>query len=348
MLTRLKRRLSFLPGRAAVPAVPLTPAFPGYICLETTNACNLRCRQCLYKGGTTGHYARKVTNMDTELAFLVLDQLQEYGCGVMLNGDGEALLHPQFHAIAGRAAQLRLPNVYFNTNGTLLSPAFTDALVAYFRGAVAISLDGFKESHERLRVGSSYETVIGHIEYLLGAVQSSGAEITVSVSYCNYDQPEGERGEFVKYWVERVDAVSVGEVYDEKYQMISRPLNIKEGQQRLRCGVPWETFIVRSDGSVVPCSNCFASADEALVVGDARKQSLPDIWRGEKFQAWRDRMAAGAYTGTVCETCGRWAMYVLLPDEIQGDVKISRTGVFTTYRKTATQERLKDAGMAGR
>ena len=256
----------------------------------------------------------------------------------MLNGDGEALLHRNFHDIARYAARLRLPNVYFNTNGTLLTPAFIDEFITYFTGSVNVSLDGFKESHERLRVGSSYEKVVGHTEYLLAAVKSAGANIKVSVSYCNYDQPDEEREEFVKYWVEKVDAVSIGEVYDKNYRIISKRLNSPENSRRLRCGVPWETFIIRHDGRVVPCSNCFALGwgwvqYEDIVLGDANEESLADIWKGKKFERLRARVLRDNFSGTICESCERWNMYACFPDEIQDRVKITRTGVFTTFRK---------------
>ena len=138
--------------------------FPAAICLETTNACNLRCVQCLYRGGTTDHYRGEVGFMPIDLARKVLAQLHDRNCSVLLNGDGEALLHPEFHGIARYACELNLPAVYFNTNGTLMTPQFSDELVTYFKGAVQVSLDGFKESHEQLRCGSSYEKVISHLD----------------------------------------------------------------------------------------------------------------------------------------------------------------------------------------
>lgn len=310
------------------------PPFPYYICMETTNACNLRCIQCLYKGGTTDHYHGRVGYIDVNFAVKVLDQLCKHGSGVMLNGDGEALLHPRFHDIARYAVQLGLPNVYFNTNGTLLNRQFTDKFLTYFRGAVSISLDGFKESHERIRVGSSYEKVIDNLEYLRTRVLETQAPINISVAFCNYDQPKGERDDFVKYWIDRVASVTVGEVYDQDYRIISRQINRQDELKRIQCGVPWETFIVRWDGCVIPCSNCFSLGQQGnFILGDARTQSLEEIWHGAPITDLRERSERWQLDGTTCQNCERWNMYVQFDDRIENGMIVSRSGVFTTYRK---------------
>jgi radical SAM protein with 4Fe4S-binding SPASM domain len=334
MLDRFKRLFRRGQKESSAPYKRITPAFPSYICLETTNRCNLRCVHCLYRGGTTGHYRRKTGFIDVDLARRVLDQLQPYQSGVMLNGDGEALLHPHFHEIARHAVELGLPNVYFNTNGTLLKPEFTDRFVTYFKGAVSFSLDGFKESHERIRAGSSYERVVENIEYLQKRVRETNAPIKVNVAYCNYDQPETELAAFVKHWVERVDVVSVGEVYDKDYKIISEQINRQESRERRMCGVPWETFIVQWDGFVVPCSNCFSLETQGnFVLGDARRQSLEEIWHGEPLNKLRERTETWQLDGTVCEACERWNMYVVFGEKEEDGLLVSRTGVFTTYRK---------------
>ncbi len=316
----------------------VVPPFPNYICLEVTNACNLRCVQCLYQGGTTSHYERKTGFIDTDFAKNILDQLREYDAGVMLNGDGEALLHPEFHKIARYACEQGLSNVFFNTNGTLFSKEFTDAFVQYFKGSVCFSLDGFKESHERLRVGSSYEKVVSNLEYLLQRVREEHSPIKVQVAYCNYDQPPGEREAFIKYWCGRVDGVSIGEVFNKEYQIISNQLNRQEHAQRIRCKVPWATCIVGWDGLVFPCSNCFPIVGEkGYVLGDAKKQKLVEIWHGEQTTALRKITKDWNIAGTLCEKCDRWNMFVSFGSHEEQGLDVTRSGVFTVYKKTDEQ-----------
>ncbi|MCE5280387.1 MAG: radical SAM protein [Planctomycetaceae bacterium] len=338
---RLKRLVASALGRKTPPAVEasadaprVAPPFPHYICMELTNACNLRCIQCIYQGGKGDHYRGQIGYMDVDLARRVLDQLQPTRCGVMLNGDGEALLHPKFQVIARHAVSLGLSSVYFNTNGTLLSREFTDEFVTYFKGAVSISLDGFKESHDRIRRGSSYDKVVANIDYLLARIGETGAPITLSAAYCNYDQPKGERLEFAKYWTQRLGSVSVCEVYDQDYRIISDQINKPQKPDRVRCGVPWETFIVRWQGPVVPCSNCFPLGDAGgIVLGDSRTQTLLDIWNGPVLADLRRRTEAWDLEGTICQPCERWNMYVTLDPREEEGMMVTRTGVFSTYKR---------------
>ena len=318
---------------------PVLPPFPYYICLETTNACNLTCKQCIYHGEAAGDYKGAIGFIDVGLAKKILDQLKPHKCHVMLNGDGEALLHPHFQEIARYAVALGLPDVYFNTNGTLMTPGFTDEFVKYFRGSVSFSLDGFKESHERLRRGSSYETVCRHIDYLLEQIKKTKAAIKVGVAYCNYDQPAGECEKFSNYWIERVDTVSIGEVYDKNYHIVSPQINQPVKKERLLCKLPWETFIVRWFGKVAPCSSCFSLGErEDVILGDARTQSLQEIWEGEVVRKLRRRLLEWKLKDSICESCERWNMYVGFPDEEKNDIMIRRTGVFTTYSKKKSYE----------
>ena len=308
--------------------------FPSYICLEVTNSCNLRCIHCLYQGTTTDHYVGNPGLINVDLAKKVLDELGVFDCGVMLNGDGESLLHPDFLEIARYAVNQHLPSVYFNTNATRLTPSVTDELVGFFKGTIQISLDGFKDSHERIRVGSHYEQTIGNVNYLLRRIEETKAPISITVSYCRYDQPEEELMEFVHYWAQRVDSVSTAVVYDKDYRVIAGDVEQFSPKQRVKCEVPWETLIVRWNGKVIPCSNCFPKGYSGdFILGDAGNSTLASVWKGEAYRRWREMHDVGSFKDTVCERCERWRMSVHFPDAVEDGLQVQRTGVFTTYRK---------------
>lgn len=310
------------------------PTFPGYMCLEVTNACNLRCEQCLYKGTTTDHYVGGAGIIDLELARKVIREAASYGCTLMLNGDGEPLLHPKYIEILRMAIDEGVPNPYFNTNGNKMGRAFVDELVTFFKGGVQISLDGLKAEHERIRIGSNYDLVSENIEYLRRRIKETGADITVTVSYCRYTQPEGELERFIEYWIDRVDTISTGIVYDKDYLVISGAEKKYDPQERIQCVIPWQTFIVRWNGIAVPCSNCFTKGYEGnFVLGNANTQSLLEIWNGELFKRWRQRHVDWEFDNTVCSKCDRWKMGAVYEDEIKDGMRIKHTGTFTTYSR---------------
>ncbi|MBM3335314.1 SPASM domain-containing protein, partial [Candidatus Sumerlaeota bacterium] len=61
------------------------------------------------------------------------------------------------------------------------------------------------------------------------------------------------------------------------------------------CYLPWQQLVVESTGAVFAC--CFST----VVMGDLHVQSLPEIWNGPAFQAFRQRLAQ--YDFSACVPC---------------------------------------------
>ena len=119
-----------------------------YLFLELTDRCNLACRHC---GSSCG--ARNATFLDADLAIdtlrTVAEDFDPRSVMVCLTG-GEPLVHPRFFEIAEAAADLGFP-WGVTTNGTLIDRRTAIELMAARMGAVTVSIDGTKESHDWLR-----------------------------------------------------------------------------------------------------------------------------------------------------------------------------------------------------
>jgi radical SAM protein with 4Fe4S-binding SPASM domain len=72
-----------------------------------------------------------------------------------------------------------------------------------------------------------------------------------------------------------------------------------------RCRRPWDTTYVTAHGKVLPCCIApFAHQDfQSLVLGDLNRQSLEDVWRGERYQEFRRRHQTDE-PHPCCRTCG--------------------------------------------
>lgn len=53
------------------------------------------------------------------------------------------------------------------------------------------------------------------------------------------------------------------------------------------CQFPWSSMSIMQDGSVVPCGQDY---NNEMVFGHANKESLSDIWNGEKYRKFRQNM----------------------------------------------------------
>lgn len=73
-----------------------------------------------------------------------------------------------------------------------------------------------------------------------------------------------------------------------------------------QCGSPWDHVFVNRDGLVMPCCNCPAWEQKANggrgVMGDLRRQSFAEVWRGERFGQFRRDLLEGDVPA-VCRTC---------------------------------------------
>lgn len=112
---------------------------------EITRACNLRCIHCENFGGEIGN---------AELSFDDLlktaDSLAELGCRMVDITGGEPLLHPKWDLFAA-ALHDRGLRVSLITNGTMLDEERLGRAVAAGIEVIAISVDGLKDVHNRIR-----------------------------------------------------------------------------------------------------------------------------------------------------------------------------------------------------
>lgn len=73
------------------------------------------------------------------------------------------------------------------------------------------------------------------------------------------------------------------------------------------CPSPWTEFLIQTDGKVRTC--CFSPA----VMGDLHEQSLPDIWNGPQYQAFRRRIVVRDFS--TCVDCPFLAKMLVAGDE---------------------------------
>jgi MoaA/NifB/PqqE/SkfB family radical SAM enzyme len=76
------------------------------------------------------------------------------------------------------------------------------------------------------------------------------------------------------------------------------------------CHRPWRLMYVTANGTVLPC--CIAPFTAApyreIVLGDLARQSVAEVWEGERYRAWRRAMLEGEPPAP-CAGCGvAWSL----------------------------------------
>jgi sulfatase maturation enzyme AslB (radical SAM superfamily) len=189
VLFHAEKRYYYPPSQA-----PRQPGSLREFHLELNSACNLRCQYCALDHAKPRVWMpltlldQALTELSTHPLFGHLEYLNLY------NG-GETLLHPKRleafaliakHKSAAQARGKRFPKVVLLTNGMLLRPALTDALLAL--DAVDIfqfSMDGgSKEAFENLRTLAQWEPFVANLRYLrqqLTATRSTAAMKSITI-----------------------------------------------------------------------------------------------------------------------------------------------------------------------
>lgn len=148
--------------------------FPEVIQFEVTSECNLRCIMCPI---TTEHRVRSETERLITLEQVRnLDELWRHATEVELTGFGEIFTHPQILPIL-RHLRSRGLSLYGSTNGILLSPLISKALVEEnLLDVLCFSIDAASgPTYRRIRRGGRWDTLNDNLAALYWAKTEAGA-----------------------------------------------------------------------------------------------------------------------------------------------------------------------------
>ncbi|MFH1807098.1 MAG: radical SAM protein [Pseudomonadota bacterium] len=145
--------------------------YPSALLLDLTDACNLRCRMCLYWGESglytsaePGRVRARPRSLDLDLALRLIDELRP-GRPVYSLFGGEPLLYPQLAEVI--AAIKRAGSVVsLVTNGQELA-ALAPMLVEQGLDALRISLDGPRHINDPQRGAGSFDRAMAGLEAVL-------------------------------------------------------------------------------------------------------------------------------------------------------------------------------------
>lgn len=274
---------------------------PSELHLDLTDGCNERCVHCyLPKGGA--HF------LDTEIALKVLKEFREaQGLTVFVSG-GECMLHRDFAAILRRARELEL-NIVVMSNLTKSDEKMVDLLKAVEPQFVNVSLYAVTESiHDGItQVPGSCRKTKAAIDALLAA------EVPVRIATSFMKENKGCVEELKAFARERrVHLVPDAEIFgpidhscsnrnhalplDELERLVSAHKDVfakgcaEPGRcvpDAKVCDIGDARLNLDAEGRYYPCDGFHGA-----IIGDARKDSLWEVWTGEalnKLRALKNR-----------------------------------------------------------
>ncbi|MGE5538433.1 MAG: radical SAM/SPASM domain-containing protein [Gemmatimonas sp.] len=283
------------------------------ITIETTNICNANCNFCAYQ-----FQERPTGVMSWELfEKVVRDFIDCGGGGVSLTPTvGDPLVDPHIVArLRWLKSQPAITGVGMYSNMISLARFTAAALVASGLDSLVVSTSGFDEAmYRRVYRSKMYRKVFQNIQDFAKANNAAGRPVDFKIDM-RIDRPIREvmRTPDYRTIANLVGAENIG--FKRRYDNWAGKIAQRDlsGTMKLRrrpsfrrprispCSELYTGPIVYWDGRVGACGCRDVNASE-LIIGDASKQHLGDIWFGEEIKKLRREFLTPAVKD-ICKQC---------------------------------------------
>ena len=307
-------------------------AIPVIYNIESTNACNMRCICC----PRTTMMTRPVKTMSLQLAKRIIDQLEpwkdwewaeweqfvqdKYRIAptdmsenhfflyvipkvLVLHGYGDPLLDPHMPDIVKMLTDKGIPS-YFSCNPANINLGRTLNTFENGLSYIKYSIEAVDDAkHKAIRgEASNFWASYRNIMRLLDMKAQHNYPVQIVITMLDLGRP-GQEEEYGRL----VDAFEDTDVYiylksqDQQWYPGQVQTPTKSIHWLEYCQFPWSSMTIKSDGLAVECVEDF---NNEIVLGDAKVDSLYDIWNGpayEKFRADHFNLTPGIKCTQACD-----------------------------------------------
>ncbi len=285
---------------------------PLSISLEPTTYCNLRCPQCISGLRAFSRPTGTISLLNFEK---IIEQNYAHLVYLLLYFQGEPYLNPEFLHMVKKARERKIYTAT-STNGHYLSQYAEDTVRSGLNRLI-ISIDGTnQQAYSKYRVGGNLEKVIDGTQKLIAArkkLKSRTPFIIFQFIVMRHNEHQIQEIEnlCVTLGVDQLQLKTV-QVYDDqgvdliptkskyaRYYENNGKLSIKNKLLN-HCWKMWHSCVLTWDGQVVPC--CF-DKDAEYPMGSISQQSMQEIWQGEKYRQFREKILASRANVKMCKNC---------------------------------------------
>lgn len=294
---------------------PVQWGLPITISIEPTTACNLRCPEC--PSGLRA-FSRPTGNLKADFFRETIDSLYRELTCLIFYFQGEPYIHPGFLDMVRYASKKGLYTIT-STNGHFLDDSNARKTVESGLDRLVISLDGVtQEVYEQYRVGGKLDSVLEGARNVVRwkrALRSSTPHIIFQFLVVRPNEHQivqarqlaREIGvDQIKFKTAQVYDYSRGNPLIPTLEQYARYKEGADGRWTLKnqllnhCWKLWHACVITWDGMVVPC--CF-DKDAQHRLGDLKKASLREVWKGEAYQSFRRQLLLGRDQIDICTNC---------------------------------------------
>ena len=270
---------------------------PAQIDAELNSNCNLKCAFCVH---SVRYIRRSLLGFDTFKQ--VVDQAIDLGTrSLKLNYMNEPLLLGGLEKYIEYARAAGMVNVFFSTNGILLTEKRAEKLIKSGLTKIFISIDAVNEStYKELRQSSMFQFVVSNVLKFIEKRNSLGLQYPlVRVNFLRNTVNQAEEQEFIKFWTGKADMLAIqtmNELIDNESGLFIRP-----EKTDYRCSFPFKQLVVTACGDILPCCT---QHGVKLRLGHISTMTLSEAWNSEPMKKLRALHKFGDYrTNDICNHC---------------------------------------------
>lgn len=303
--------------------------------IEPTNYCNLACYFCPQG---MGKVVRPKGFMQMKLYKKIINELRAEPklWQLFLNKDGEPLLHSKIGEMVRLAKEAKIAHrVEIFTNGLVLTEKRAENLIKAELDVLHISLDGFTEkTFKKIKGKKGLARIRKNILRLMELKKELKKKLpVVEVKMVVTELNKNEEKKFLDYWKDKADQVKIYPLHEwegtvkhaahSRWQMVNGVSRVigsvrelmknmatsyKPQATRYPCLAPFYNPAINWDGKVTSC--CVNYKYNELILGDVNRQSLQEIWDGEKYKKLRNDLLDGNLKEwPTCRRCTYWKMF---------------------------------------
>lgn len=279
----------------------LESSFPTYIYIEPTNDCSLNCSICPNK-----IFNAKTGYLNFDLFKKIIKETAKFDCvkTITLHKEGEPLLHLQLPKMI-KYIKTKSPSVMvsFSTNGLSLNKEIIEKLLMGGLDKIYVSLGNILTDSKKDKSKTKLiDTVSRNLNYFLirrGTLKKQRPQIILRTitKKGKYKITEAAKTK----WHAIADKIET-RPYHTWCGYFKRCYPIPKN--RTPCLSLWTTLAVNWNGDVSICSLDYKKEG---VVGNVKKSTLQEIWKGDRLKYYRKLHLEGDYHCLKpCQYCTEW------------------------------------------
>jgi radical SAM protein with 4Fe4S-binding SPASM domain len=271
--------------------------YPPHVDIELASVCNLQCPMCYT---ITPEFKERVNTklMDYDLFTRIVDQCAAGGVfSIRLSFRGESFLHKRIVDCVRYAKGKGIREVSTLTNGLRLDEAMFTELMEAGIDWITISFDGLGEVYEKIRRPAKYERAVEKIANYARIKREAGRVKPVIKIQSILPAIESDPSAFYRVFGPIADQVAANPLIDFHQDISGTPK-----EENFVCPQIYQRLVIGADGLCMMCAN---DTENTIVVGDANKQTIHEIWHGPEMKRVRDihREHRGCEQLAPCRQC---------------------------------------------